>query len=163
MPVAPSFQAENFKRLSAEPFYKNGKAYITIENTNTGNKRDVRWYSDAEYAKAYGKKDEGDGGFDGLKHARGFDNGPILVIRGNRPSDEPWLRASIARYAMGVGWHFVSTDTLPDDIPSNFKFVLLGWKEATIDDRHMKKPEALSAIITQKVRNKDFVRFKDES
>ena len=53
MPVAPSFQ--NFTRLS-EPFFKNGKTYIKVKNPSTGTEREVRWYSDSEYAKAYGKK-----------------------------------------------------------------------------------------------------------
>lgn len=164
MPVAPSF--ESYKRISAEPFCKNGKMYVTVEHPNTKNKRDVRWYSDAEFAKAYGKKvgDDPDKGFDGLKHARGFDLGPILVIRRNRPEDEDWLRASKARYAVGIGWHFVSEDifgkgaVFPEDAPKNFKYVLLSWDEFRDgDDRHMKKPAQLAEIITKKMSNKEWV------
>lgn len=154
MPVAPSF--EKYKRISAEPFIKNGKYYITVEHPNTGNHRDVRWYSDSEYAKTYGKKLSSDDGFDGLKHARGFDDGPILVIRGNRADDEEWLRASCARYAIGIGWYIISTDKLPEDAPKHFKYLLLGWKEATIDDRHMKKPNDLSTILLKKAQRKEW-------
>lgn len=52
--VAPSFQT--YKVIVAEPFLKNGKLYITVEHPNTKNHRDVRWYSDREYARAYGNK-----------------------------------------------------------------------------------------------------------
>lgn len=156
MPLAPSFA--EFERLS-EPFYENGKYYMTVRNPKTGTERKVRWYSDAEYAKAYGKKLSTDDGFDGLKHARGFDNGPILVIRGNRADDEDWLRASIARYAVGIGWYIVSTDTLPEDAPKHFKYLLLGWKEAIIDERHMKKPADLNNLLSEKARRKEWVRF----
>lgn len=52
--VAPSFQS--YKMIVAEPFTKNGKLYVTVEHPNTHNHRDVRWYSDKEYAKAYGNK-----------------------------------------------------------------------------------------------------------
>lgn len=51
--VAPSFQS--YKVIIAEPFLKNGKLYITVEHPNTHNHRDVRWYSDKEYQRAYGK------------------------------------------------------------------------------------------------------------
>lgn len=52
--VAPSFQT--YKVIVAEPFYKNGKLYITVEHPSTKNHRDVRWYSEKEYARAYGNK-----------------------------------------------------------------------------------------------------------
>lgn len=161
MPVAPSFA--NYKRITDEPFYKNGKAYITVEHPNTHNHRDVRWYTDAEYAKAYGKKlADADKGFDGLKHARGFDNGPILVIRRNRPEDEEWLRKSIARYAVGIGWYIVSTDTFPEDAPEHLKYLLLSWEEFRDgDDRHMKKPEQLAAILSKKAANKEWFNIND--
>lgn len=156
MPVAPSF--EKFKRITQEPFYKNGKAYVTVENPNTGNQRDVRWYSDTEYAKNYGNKlVDTKKKWTGMKHARGFDNGPLLVIRRNRPEDEEWLRRSAARYAVGIGWHFISTDVLPEDAPKHFKYLLLGWNEFRDgDDYHMKKPTELARILTEKANKKEW-------
>ncbi len=160
--VAPAY--EKFRRISPKPFIKNGKEYITVEHPTTKNHRDVRWYSDAEFAKAYGRKILGDklkDGFDGLKHARGFDNGPILVIRNVRPSDEAWLGASCARYAVGIGWHFVSTDTFPEDAPEHFRYLLLGWDEFRDgDDRHMKKPEQIAAILTKKACDGKYINMK---
>lgn len=160
MPVAPSFQS--YKRITEEPFIKNGKYYVTVEHPNTKNHRDVRYYSDAEYAKAYGKKIvDTDKGYDGLKHVRGFDNGPILVIRGNKAADEDWLRESVARYAVGIGWYIASTDIFPDDAPEHLKYLLLGWDEFRDgDDRHMKKPADLSTLLDKKARNKEWVKMK---
>ena len=154
--VAPSFQS---MKLVSDVYFKNGKHYVDVQNEKTGTVRAVRWYTDAEYAKNYGKKLSTDDGFDGLKHARGFDNGPILVIRGNRANDEEWLRDSIARYAVGIGWYIVSTDTLPEDAPKHFKYLLLGWKEAIIDERHMKKPNDLNALLAEKARKREWVNF----
>lgn len=156
MPTAPSFK--DFKRLS-EPFCKNGKMYIKVEHPNTHNERDVRWYTDIEYAKNYGKQENTDDGFDNLKKVRGFEKGPILAVRGVKgPADEEYLKRSTARYAVGIGWHFVSTDTVPHDAPTHFKYVVLGWNEARLgDDRHMKTPNELATIINMKVRdNKTF-------
>ncbi len=155
--VAPSFK--DFTRLS-EPFIKGAKFYVRVKNPKTGNEREVRWYSDTEYAKAYGNKllgDEVDKSFPMLKHARGFDNGPILVIRGHRAEDEAWLKASNARYAVGIGWYIVSTETLPEDAPKHFKYLLLGWDEfRNGDDYHMKKPAELAAILDKKIMRKEW-------
>ena len=159
--VAPSFK--DFTRLS-DPFIKGAKYYVRVRNEKTGTERDVRWYSDAEYAKAYGTKiAEAEDNFKkvgGYKHARGFDNGPILVIRGHKASDEAWLKQSCARYAVGVGWYIASTDTFPEDAPVHFKYLLLGWTEVRDgDDDHIKKPTEISDIIDKKVRNGEWVNI----
>jgi hypothetical protein len=154
MPTAPSFA--DYKLLTEQPFIKNGKYYVTVENPKTKNSRTVRWYSDTEYAKAYGKTHPLAPAVDygGLRHARGFDNGPILVIRNNKPADEEWLGASIARYAVGIGWYIVSTATIPADTPSHFKFLLLGWKEF---EPLVNDPSALSELLSQKAKRKEWV------
>lgn len=152
MPTAPSFQ--DFEFLS-EPFVKNNKLYISIRNPKTGNKREVRWYSEEEYSKQYGKKTMPDHtkAFPNLKKVRGFSEGPILVVRGNTNDDEEWLRASVARYAMGIGWHFASEDTLPSDVPAHFNLIPLAWEEfRNGDDQHMKSPEELRKLLNQKER-----------
>lgn len=156
MPTAPSFQ--NYTFLN-EPFSKNGKMYITVRNPKTNHERDVRWYSDEEYSKQYAVKDATPNynkAFKGLKQARGFSNGPITVIRGNKNEDEDWLRMSVARYAMGIGWYFASTDAIPDDTPAHFKLIPLTWKEfRNGDDEHQKSPDQLKEIIKQKEKNLD--------
>lgn len=51
--VAPSFQSMT---IVSETYTKNGKLYIDVKNEKTGTIRSVRWYSDKEYARAYGNK-----------------------------------------------------------------------------------------------------------
>lgn len=155
--VAPSFKEF---AIVKEQYIKNGKYYVDVKNPKTGTVRSVRWYSESEYAKNYGKQEKSDDGWDGLKHARGFDNGPILVIRNNKSTDEEWLKRSCARYAIGIGWHIVSTDTFPEDAPKHLKFLLLGWQEFRDgDDRHMKKPTELAVILDKKAKNKEWVNI----
>ena len=159
--VAPSFK--DFP-IVKEQYVKGGKYYVDVKNPKTGTVRSVRWYTDAEFAKNYGKKfEEGeDRGWDGLKHARGFDKGPILVIRGARSTDEEWLKYSCARYAVGIGWHIVSTDTFPEDAPKHPKYLILGWDEfRNGDDRHMKKPAELAAILEKKKKNKEWININE--
>ena len=143
MAVAPSFT--NYKILS-NPFLKNNKPYITVQNPNTGNKRDVRWYEPTEYKRLYGIIPNG---FDNLKQARGFSKGPIQVIRNLKPSDNQWVENSIARYAVGIGWHFTSTDTIPN-LPSHLRLIPLTWDEFKLDDRHPKTTTQLSNLLSKK-------------
>lgn len=166
--VAPSFQT--YKFIVEEPFLKNGKLYVTVEHPNTHNHRDVRWYTDAEYKKAYGNKSQkgegnagpiGKSGFIGLKKARGFSEGPIIVVRGAPAANETWLGASPARYATDIGWYFVSTEPLPADIPSSLFGIAISWEEMQGEDEyHVKSPDAIRKLIGDKVKNKrDLVRF----
>ena len=53
MAVAKSYKSYT---ICGEPYEKNGKMYIVIAHPNTGNRREARWYTDAEYAKMYGEK-----------------------------------------------------------------------------------------------------------
>lgn len=158
MPVAPSFQS---MPIVKEIYFKNGKNYVDVKNEKTGTIRSVRWYSDIEYAKAYGKKlIDTTKKYGGLKHARGFDNGYILVIRNNRQEDEEWLKKSIARYAVGTGWYIVSTEKFPDDAPKHLKYLILRWEEfRQDDDEHMKEPAEIAKILNQKARKGEWIKI----
>lgn len=156
--VAPSFK--DFP-IVKEQYVKGGKYYVDVKNPKTGTVRSVRWYSDAEYAKNYGKKLSDDNTNWNMKHARGFDNGPILVIRNVRSTDEEWLKHSCARYAVGIGWYIVSTETFPADAPAHLKYLILGWDEFKVDDYHPKKPTELAAILDKKAKNKEWIRINE--
>lgn len=159
--VAPSFQT--YKVISEEPFLKNGKLYITVEHPNTKNHRDVRWYSDAEYAKAYGNKSKNEvdksssdvflGPFAGFKNCRGFKEGEIKVIRGAKSSDLEWLNASPACFMVQVGWYIPSTvhDFPFDKAPRHFTYIPIAWEEfRDKDDSHIKSPAAMESILRGK-------------
>ena len=160
--VAPSFQS--YKFITEEPFTKNGKLYVTVEHPNTHNHRDVRWYTEAEYKKAYPKSAAAApaDGLSGLKQARGFSKGPIIVLRGGDRAALPqeWTSASIARYATDIGWYIASTDTIPSDMPSSIVGIPLSWDEMRDgDDRHVKSPAALRSLISAKLKeNRDLIR-----
>lgn len=173
--VAPSFQS---MPIVKEQYQKDGKWYVDVKNPSTGKVRSVRWYSSQEYAKAYAnksttsKKEIGDGvdaaydfyytdeGHSGLKEAMGFSKGPILVIRNDKSYDQPYLESSIARYAVGIGWYIPSTETLPSDIPSHFKYLLLSWDEFKLDETHSKKPTVLAEFLRERASRQEYVRFE---
>lgn len=152
--VAPSFK--DYKIESEKPYLVGNKYYIDVRNPKNDRIRMVRWYTEKEYARLYSKKEKKEQVWN-MKHARGFDKGPILVIRGNTPADEDWLKLSIARYAVGIGWHFISTDILPDNRPPHFKYILLGWNEFKEDDTHPKDAAILADIIAEKYKEGKFI------
>lgn len=158
--VAPSFKDFSIVK---EQYIKNGKQYVDVKNPRTGTIRSVRWYTEVEFAKNYGKKleENEDKGWNNLKHTRGFDKGPILVIRGTLSTDEGWLKTSCARYAVGIGWHIISTDTFPVDAPAHFKYLLLSWDEFKMDDRHAKKATELAEILNKKAKNKEWIKINE--
>lgn len=158
--VAPSFKDFSIMK---EQYIKNGKQYVDVKNPRTGTIRSVRWYTEVEFAKNYGKKleENEDKGWNNLKHTRGFDKGPILVIRGTLSTDEEWLKTSCARYAVGIGWHIISTDTFPVDAPTHFKYLLLSWDEFKMDDRHAKKATKLAEILNKKAKNKEWIKINE--
>lgn len=156
MAVSKMFQS-GYTIISKEPFIKNSKYYVTVVNNNTKNKRDVRWYSESEYAKLYGEKAETF--VLNLKERFGFEQGPILVVRRNRMEDETFLRQSNARYIMGIGWYFPSDEVLPSDAPANFKYLLLGWKEFAADETHMKPIAEIASTLDGKAQKGQWIKF----
>ena len=82
-----SHYAENVEVTKDSNLYqRNGKKYIKVKHPSTGNIREVRWYNFQEYAAAYGKAaaEAQPNPYGGLKQARGFSEGPILIIRNSR-------------------------------------------------------------------------------
>lgn len=130
--TAPSFT--NFERVS-EPYEKNKKMYVDVKHPNTGNTRSVRLYTEVEFRKAYGgtvgpagaetAKPQSRLGKVDLKKARGFSNGPITLIN---TKDKDFLNRSNARYACDIGWYFVSTEPIPQDIPEDALLLELTWE-----------------------------------
>jgi hypothetical protein len=125
--VAPSFQ--QFEQLG-EPYQVSGKMYVRVRNPKTGTERQVRWYTEAEYTRAYStaqvepKAKE----YTCQKHALGFDNGYILLFKGDIEGNEEWLRREVrCRYTRLWGW-FIPSDVETPAIPAGLTTVRLDWE-----------------------------------
>lgn len=163
--VAPSFKS--FEMVS-EIYSKSGKSYVDVKNPKTAKVRSVRWYTDEEYAKAYPtapikrKVVETNPAIpykymgapiitdimDNLRQVRGFSLGPIKVVYGDVEKNEMWLKTSNARWAQGIGWHFVSEEEMPV-LPEGLHYVGLDWDEAK---DYLFKYEQLEKIIKEKIK-----------
>lgn len=120
--VAKSYQ--NLKQV-CEPYLKSGRMYVKVQQGN--NQREVRWYTEEEYAKMYGIKVEK--AVTPQKKILGFENGYITLFKGDTYANLEWFQRSIARYHRVWGWYIVSTDTIPLDLPEGLTPVELRWEQ----------------------------------
>lgn len=127
MPVAKSFQSLN---IITDPYQVDGKSYVKVQNAR-GYIRQVRWYTDAEYAKMYaetgssGKKIE----TKSKKDALGFIDNYITIFKGNTYPLIDWFKSEAARYNALWGWYFPSDKPVPAIIPAGIEACRLYWED----------------------------------
>lgn len=143
MPVAKSYQ--NIK-ISGEPYQVNGRMYVKLE---TG--KQVRWYTDAEYAKMYaGKEDKPVRQMPKTeKEALGFENGFITIFKGDTYAALEWFRASVCKYNKIFGWYCSSTEELPNDIPIGIDPIRIEWDNVSAEDGVSLKSESFAKEYIQ--------------
>lgn len=138
--VAKSYQALT---QMGEPYMSNGKMYVQVKNEKTGNIRQVRWYTEAEYAKLYGEKvEKTEKEFKSQKQVLGFENGFITIFKGDTYAHLEYFQKSIARYCKMWGWYIVSTEAIPIDLPVGITPIELKW-EMVGEEEGMLKPDHL--------------------
>ena len=138
--VAKSYQSMT---QVGEPYESAGKMYVQVKNEKTGNIRQVRWYTEAEYAKMYGEKvEKSPKEFKSQKQVLGFEKGYITIFKGDTYANLEWFQKSIARYCKWWGWYIVSTEALPIDLPVGIEPIELKW-EMVGEEEGMLKPDHL--------------------
>ena len=149
MPVAKSFQS---LAIFGEPYIKNGRQYVVVVKPNGGH-REVRWYTEAEYAKMYPTEANKD--VDAVlgkkirttKEVLGFANGYITIFKGDTYALLDWFRESTAHYHNIFGWYFISTEELPE-IPAGIEPIQLKWEDvAFVDEDTLKSETAIKEHI----------------
>ena len=136
MPVAKSYQS---LEILCDPYaLDKGRLYVKVR-TKSGENKQVRWYSDAEYARMYpeAKADSAvaasENKYGGRKVALGFRNGYITIFKGNTYENLEWFKFSEARYARFWGWYFTSEMEVPADLPYGITPIKLTWEEVSKD------------------------------
>ena len=148
--VAKSYQSMT---QVGEPYESAGKMYVQVKNEKTGNIRQVRWYTEAEYAKMYGEKvEKSPKEFKSQKQVLGFEKGYITIFKGDTYANLEWFQKSIARYCKWWGWYIVSTEALPIDLPVGIEPIELKW-EMVGEEEGMLKPDHLvkQAVVDEKM------------
>lgn len=151
--VAKSYQG--LKQIT-EPYSSNNKMYVDVQ-TNTGLRKRVRWYSDAEYAKMY-PEDKVDKSKDSYyrtqKYVLGFDKGYITIFRNVKPEHEDWFCQSICRFARWWGWYVPSTEDMPNNLPLGVEPVKLYWDPMGDEEEHLCKENIVHAHVQSTLYSK---------
>ena len=147
--VAKSYQ--NLELVS-DIYYVNNKAYVNVKLKN-GNIKQVRHYTENEYAKLYpeAKVTAADRSTDPYyrpqKDVLGFIDGYITIFKGDTYPALEWFKASPARYTRYWGWYFPSDVELPEDLPEGVEPVRLDWKLVGNEEGRLLPEDCIKPIV----------------
>lgn len=144
MAVAKSYQGLEIVR---EPYTVNGKMYVQVKMAN-GNSKQVRWYSDREYAKYYGEPVDhtNDPFYKTQREVLGFVDGFITIFKGDTYSYKEWFKENGAHYTKLWGWSFASNMEIPE-LPSGITPIRLNWSAVGADEESLKPEDAVKAAV----------------
>lgn len=148
MPVAKSYAEYP---INGNPYTKNGRLYVEI--LYKGSPKEVRWYSNNEYARMYKETPVQAASTDTtpnllvVKKALGFDHGYITIFRGDQEANNEWFKQSNARYAVSWGWYVVSTEQVPDNLPFGIEPVKLNWNLIGDKDGKLKSSDIVRSVV----------------
>lgn len=129
--VAKSYQE---MKIIGEPYISSGRAYVQVEDPKTGRVRQVRWYTETEYAKMYPDYEPEPKRFKSQKEILGFTEGYITIFKGDTYANLEWFQRSIARFCKLWGWYIISTEAIPIDLPTGLEPIRLDWSVVGGDD-----------------------------
>lgn len=144
MAVAKSYQG---LEIVKEPYTVNGRMYVQVKMAN-GNLKQVRWYSDREYAKYYGEPVDhsNDPFYKTQREVLGFVDGFITIFKGDTYSYKEWFKENGARYTKLWGWSFASNMEIPE-LPSGITAIRLDWSAVGADEENLKPDDAVIAAV----------------
>lgn len=147
MAVAKSFQA---LEIVTEPYLVNGRMYVKVKNATTGALRQVRWYTDKEYAKMYPNEKKSpaeDPYYKSQKEVLGFKEGFITIFKGDTYEHKDWFKDHKAVYRKLWGWGIASTDEVPEELPEGVEAVRLEWSAVGTDKETLQPDHVVRAAV----------------
>ena len=161
--VAKSYQS---LEVVGDVYTVKGRQYVQVR-TKTGTLKQVRWYTEKEYAKMYPDdvksiSKEGDPYFKTQKELLGFKNGYITILKGNAAEESEYFKLSPARYTRLWGWYFISTEPLPDDLPDDVEPIRLPWEMVGTDEEVLKPDAEVIAAVDSLLYDDDVSEYQGE-
>ena len=162
--VAKSYQ--NLKIL-CDPYERNGRFYVTVLSLS-GKEKEVRWYSEIEYARMYKEpiKDKTkDPYYKPQKILLGFIDDYITIFKGDIDDDDEWFSLSPARFCKWWGWYFPSDIPIPEDLPEGIEPIKLSWKKVGNEDGSLRPGPEVREAVDELICDPDesqFIGTKDE-
>ena len=151
--VAKSYQG---LPMIGEPYEKNKRKYIIVECKN-GHRKEVRFYTEQEYAKMYPDeaRPSAEIGICGGKKIRstkevlGFSEGYIYLVKGDTYNFKDWLSENGATYRTFWGWAFPSGNELPQ-LPAGLSVVQLFWEKiADVERDELKSQTIINEAVAE--------------
>lgn len=128
-----------------EPYEKNGKLYVQVR-TKTNPCKEVRYYSEYEYAKLYGEPVNC--GFSWQARC------PITIYYGADETDPFCRLVPNMRYSTFFGWYSVKGDVYEGVLPSDMKRFQLEWDEIHDESGKQLSNEEIARIVNEKGKKK---------
>lgn len=142
--VAPSYQ--KYIQIG-DPYTVSGKMYVRLRHPSTGNERQARWYTEAEYNKLYPAAAEEMPRYTFQKKIFGFDKEYIYIFKGITSSNEEWFEQHPRmRYCTYWGWFMESRYELPA-LPEGVEAVQLPWVEVGDSDGALRPETAVKNAV----------------
>lgn len=141
--VAKSYQ--NLEIVS-DVYTVNGRSYVKVRD-GKGSVKQVRWYSDKEYARMYGVEPDHskDPFYKTQKEVLGFKEGYITIFKGDTYAAKEKLKAAGARYTRLWGWGIAGGEAVPEI--EGIEPVHLDWELVGRDDKALKSDEEVQAAV----------------
>ena len=156
--VAKSFQG---LEVVGDVYTSKGRQYVQVR-TKSGNLRQVRWYTEKEYARMYPNEEPKMKEAKSQKEVLGFTNGYITIFKGDTFNNQDYFRMNSARYAKTWGWYFISTEPTPEDIPEGVEAVRLPWDIVGNPDGNLKNESEVAAAVESLLYDDDVSEFQGE-
>ena len=141
--VAKSYES---LELIGEPYEINKRWYIKVRQKNNTEKQ-VRWYSDKEYARMYGEtpNHDNDPFYKTQKEVLGFKEGYITIFKGNTYEVKDELKSAGARYTRLWGWGIPGGEEVP--ALEGIEPIKLDWTVVGNEDESLKTDEEVQKVI----------------
>lgn len=157
--VAKSYQ--NLEQVS-DVYTINGRKYVKVRMASGATKQ-VRFYSDAEYARMYPSDHEDVLPVQGSrKKALGFENGYITLFKGDTYSNKEWFKTSVARYATIFGWYVASTDEVPAPLPAGIEPIRLDWEKIQSEGDNTIPDSQIKQIVEELIYDTSLSQWQGE-
>ena len=159
--------AKSYQNLEVvgDVFTTKGRQYVQVR-TKTGALKNVRWYTEKEYARMYPDEvksaDEASVVIKTQKEVLGFENGYITIFKGNTYEDKEYFKLNSARYNRFWGWYFISTEPIPDDIPDDVEAVRLDWELVGNENGTLKTEREVVEAVENLIYEEDVSEYQGE-
>ena len=96
------------------------------------------------------------------KQVLGFENGFITIFKGNTYEEKEYFKLNSARYSRWWGWYFISTETIPEDLPDDVEPIRLDWELVGNEDGSLKPENTVIAAVESLTYEPDISEYQGE-